>query len=75
MNGMRICTEDNFEGIVTGHGWRNRKQTLSYKTLDEPSISRLCFRHQVIEFRSEDDGEWIPYRKIREKQLSIIENR
>ncbi|MGG1671513.1 hypothetical protein ACIFOE_12840 [Paenibacillus sp. NRS-1783] len=69
LNGMRIRTDDNYEGIVTGRGWKNRKQTISYETLDNPPTSRLCYRYQVTEFQLKS-GEWIPYKKIREKHLS-----
>ena len=69
LNGMRIRTDDNYVGIVTGHGWRNRKQTINYETLDNPPISRLCYRHQITEFQLKS-GEWVPYKEIREKHLS-----
>ena len=66
---MRIRTDDNFEGIVIGHGWMNRKQTITCETFDNPPIARMCYRHQVIEFQLKS-GDWIPYRAIREKYLS-----
>ncbi|MDR6779481.1 hypothetical protein J2W98_003761 [Paenibacillus peoriae] len=74
LNGMTIRTDDGSEGIVRGHGWKNRKQTIGYETLDKPSNPRLCYRYQVTEFQSKN-GDWIPYREIREKHLSISQNR
>lgn len=68
LNGMRIRTDDNFEGFVIGHGWMNRKQTIAYETFDNPPIARMCYRYQVIEFQLKS-GDWVPYRALCEKRL------
>lgn len=74
LNGARIRTDDNYEGVVTGHGWKNKKQTISYETLDNPPLTRMCYRDQVVEFQTRF-GEWIPYKEIREKHLSNLKSK
>ncbi|MDY8021142.1 hypothetical protein [Paenibacillus polymyxa] len=71
LNGMTIRTDDGSEGIVRGHGWKNRKQTIGYETTNNPPLFRLCYRYQVTEFQLKN-GEWIPYREIMEKRLNKL---